>query len=124
MKAVEIFGKDLRPMMEWLKWYKEPEGYSHVYESFHYLDPIAPVDKAHTFLSQPMESDAEKFESWLNLVFKGQWILESLRAYEIRVYSLDKNVILRVGRKGTVNDFAIHCLRQGIKLELNEDFEI
>ncbi|WP_462250467.1 hypothetical protein [Ekhidna sp.] len=133
MKATEIFGNQLRPMMEFVGWITDLPLDELSYLAFvnksssHQTYRL--IEEAHTFLSQPMEGDAKKLKHFINSLFKGEWDVQldpksTLLANDYYRYILNGECVAVLENGAVINAFATRCLDQGIPLELNEEYEI
>lgn len=121
-RITDIFGTHLRDMMSYVRWVHSQKGTDWVNHNHaigvstgntrDYL-----VEKAHTFLSQPMESFNEE---GLNELLKGDWSILHKKGKWIIMYGIKK--VCDYDSKMPMNTFATHCTEIGIELELNEEY--
>lgn len=130
MRAVELFGTHLRDTHSFITHLKKDVP----------INLVELIDKGHTLLSQPMQEGwfvrpeaeisvggidllSEEEAKWKPL-FKGEWRFLG----EHLLLDVEHDSSRLIGAIGddfkTLNDFAIHCAKAGIPLELNEDYEI
>ena len=123
----EIFGTHLRDTHEFLSRWERKKVHGSDYDSWTNYNPDLELSKsdtvffrdlfkAHAILDQPM---SEK----LLEMFKGEWEIDESGD----IYYADGNLNYNLGRINqfkVLNDFATHCRKQNIPLELNENYEV